>query len=69
MQMPALPNNLTLGQLYLGGGALSFALLVLKYLLESNYVAIGFYLGFILTAAMGIGGYLIYTEEKTGVRR
>ena len=69
MQMPVLPSNLTLGQLYLGGGALSFALLVLKYLLESNYVAIGFYLGFILTAAIGIGGYLLYTEEKTGVRR
>jgi hypothetical protein len=69
MQMPALPNNLTMGQVYLGGGVLAFALLVLKYLLENNFVAIGFYLGFLFAAAMAVGGYLLYTEEKTGVRR
>jgi hypothetical protein len=53
----------------LGGGVLAFVFLVLKYLLENNYVGIGFYLGFVCAAAMAAGGYLLYTEEKTGVRR
>ena len=64
VQLPELPANLTLGQFYLGGGALAFAFLVLKFINESSYVAIGFWLGFLLTAAMALGGYMIYTEEK-----
>lgn len=69
MQLPALPNNVTLGQFFLGGGALAFAFLVIKFINESDYIGIGFWLGFLLTAALAAGGYLMYTEEKTGVRR
>lgn len=69
VQLPAPPNSLTMGQIYLGGGALAFAFLVIKFISESDYVGIGFWAGFLLTLAMAAGGYLIYTEEKTGVRR
>ena len=69
MQMPALPSNLTMGQLFLGGGILAFIFLVLKFINESDYVGFGFWIGFVLTAAMAAGGYLMYAEEKTGVRR
>jgi uncharacterized integral membrane protein len=69
MQMPALPNNLTMGQIFLGGGVLAFIFLVLKFINESDYVAFGFWLGFLLTAAIAAGGYLLYAEEKTGVHR
>jgi hypothetical protein len=64
MQMPAMPANLTMGQVYLGGGVLAFAFLVLKFINESSYMGIGFWLGFILTAALALGGYMMYTEEK-----
>ena len=66
MQLPALPNNLTWGQVHLAGGVLAFVFLILKYINESSYVAIGFWLGFILTALLAVGGYLLYTEEKGG---
>jgi hypothetical protein len=68
MQLPDLPNNVTMGLVFLGGGGLAFLFLILKFLNESDYVAIGFWLGFIFTAAMAAGGYLLYTEEKAGAR-
>jgi hypothetical protein len=67
MQLPAL-GSVTWGQAFLGLGAAALALVIIKFLSESSSLSYGFYLGFIAAVALAAGGYLLYTEEKTGVR-
>ena len=68
VQMPALPSDLSWGQLYGGGGAAVAVLMLLKAWRISAVPAGGFGIGFfvavIATAAIVYGGYLLYTEEK-----
>jgi hypothetical protein len=68
MQLPAL-GSVTWGQAFVGGGAAALALVIIKFLNESSSLSYGFYLGFLAALAVAAGGYLLYTEEKTGVRR
>jgi hypothetical protein len=65
-----LPNlgTITWGQAFLGLGAAAVLFLVIKFINESSYLSFGFYLGFIAALAMAAGGYLLYTEEKGGMR-
>ena len=70
VQMPALPSNITWGQVY-GGGAAAVAVLMLFKAWRILDVpvggfGIGFFLGVLAAAAIGYGGYLLYTEEKAG---
>ena len=71
MNMPALPENLTWGLVFGGGGALVVVLVLLKAWRISAVpiggFGIGFFLGLIAAVAIGAGGYLLYTEEKKGV--
>jgi hypothetical protein len=68
MKMPDL-GSVTWGQAYLGGGAAVALCVIIKLINESSYISFGFYLGIIAAAAVAAGGYLLYTEEKTGVSR
>lgn len=68
MQLPAL-GSITWGQAFVGGGVAAVVLIVIKFLNESSSISFGFYLGVIAAVAIAAGGYLLYTEEKTGVRR
>jgi len=68
MQLPAL-GSITWGQAFVGGGGAALLLLVIKFLNESSSISYGFFVGFIAAAALAAGGYLLYSEEKTGVRR
>jgi hypothetical protein len=68
MQLPAL-GSVTWGQAFVGGGAAALALVIVKFLNESSSLSYGFFLGFIAAAAVAGGGYLLYMEEKTGIRR
>jgi hypothetical protein len=68
VQMPAM-GNFTLGQVFLAAGGLVVLLIIIKFLNESSHLGFGFYLGFLAALGLGVGGYLIYTEEKTGVVR
>lgn len=67
----ALPNlgTVTWGQAYLAGGGLVVLLLVIKFINQSSYLSFGFYIGFISALAIAAGGWLLYSEEKTGVVR
>ena len=64
VQMPALPQGVTWGMVYLGGGGLAVVCLVIKWINENSYISYGFWVGFILALAMAAGGYMLYMEEK-----
>lgn len=66
MQMPALPQGVTWGRLYLGGGAAAALLVLIKLLNESSSLGFGFYLGILLAAALAAGGFLIFQAESKG---
>lgn len=68
MQLPAL-GSITWGQAFAGGGIATIVLVIIKFLNESDSLSYGFYVGLIAAAALAAGGYLMYSEEKTGVRR
>jgi hypothetical protein len=59
-------GSITWGQLYLGAGALVGLLILLKLINESSSISYGFFLGIIAAGAIAAGGYLVYTEEKSG---
>jgi hypothetical protein len=65
MRLPDI-GKYTWGQAMLAGGALVAIFIVLKLVNESSYISFGFYLGIIAAAALAAGGYLLYTEEKSG---
>ena len=62
-------GGVTWGQVMLGAGALIALFIILKLINESSYLDFGFFLGIIAAAALAAGGYLMYTEEKTGIVR
>ena len=76
MNMPALPNNLTWGQVFGGLAALEVILVVLKaWRIQAVDVGLcgdacsksfgfGFFIGIVAVAAIGYGGYLLYSEDK-----
>ncbi len=68
MRLPAL-GQYTWGQAHLVLGALVALFILLKLVNESSYLSFGFYLGILAAAALAAGGYMLFTEEKTGVRR
>jgi hypothetical protein len=63
LQLPAL-GGVTWGQAFLGLGALALLCVIIKFVNESSYLSIGFYLGFLAALAMAGGGYLLFAEEK-----
>jgi hypothetical protein len=63
VQMPALPQGITWGMVYLGGSALAVLCIIIKWINENSYISYGFWLGFILALVMLAGGYLLYSEE------
>ena len=68
MRLPDL-GSITWGQALLALGALTVLLIFLKLIAESSYLSFGFFLGIIAAIALAAGGYLMYTEEKTGIVR
>jgi hypothetical protein len=76
MNMPALPSNLTWGQVFGAGAALEVLFVLLKaWRIQaidlgacgdacSKSFGIGFFLGVIAAAAIAYGGYLLYSEDK-----
>lgn len=64
MKMPELPQNLTWGRVYLGGAVAAAVFLLIKLLNHSGDLAIGFYIGIILVAAMVVGGALLFQAER-----
>lgn len=68
LKLPAL-GQYTWGQAHLALGGLVAVLILLKLLAESSYISYGFFLGIIAAAALAAGGYMLYTEEKSGVVR
>jgi hypothetical protein len=65
VQLPAL-GQYTWGQAHLALGALVALFILLKLINESSSISYGFFLGIIAAAALAGGGYMMYTEEKTG---
>ncbi len=53
-------------KILLGGGVASLVLVLIKLLNESSSLGIGFYLGFIVAAALAAGGFLMFREETAG---
>ena len=68
VQMPALPSDLSWGQLYGGGGALVVVFMLLKAwrigAVPIGGFGLGFFVAVVATAAIAYGGYLLCTEEK-----
>jgi hypothetical protein len=62
-------GTVTWVQALLGLGALAVLLVLLKLVSESSYLSFGFFLGIIAAVGLAAGGYLVYTEEKSGVVR
>jgi hypothetical protein len=73
VQMPALPQNLTWGQVWGGGAALVAVLMLLKawriLAAPVGGFGIGFFIGLVAAAAIIYAGYMLYMQEKTGVLR
>ena len=73
VQMPALPENVTWGKVFGGGAAAVVVLMLLKAWRISDVpvggFGIGFFVGVVAAALVAYGGYLLYSEEKSGVIR
>jgi len=71
MALPALPENVTWGIVYGGGAAAVVVLMLLKawriLAAPIGGFGIGFFVAVIATAAIAYGGYMIYSEEKSGM--
>jgi hypothetical protein len=68
VQMPALPQGVTWGQVWGGGAAALVVLMLLKaWRITAAPIGgfgLGFFIGVIAAAAIAYGGYMLYTEEK-----
>ena len=73
MQMPTLPPNWTWGKIYGGGAALVVVLILLKawriMAVPVGGFGIGFFLAFIAAGCIAYGGYILYSQEKSGLVR
>lgn len=62
----AIPENLSgvsWPRLYLGAGAASLVLVLIKLINENSYLGFGFYIGIVATAVLAAAGFLMYREE------
>lgn len=70
VQMPALPQNVTWGQVWGGGAAAVVVLMLLKawriLAAPVGGFGIGFWIAVVATVAIAYGGFLLYTKEKAG---
>jgi hypothetical protein len=73
MTLPALPSNLTWGQVFGGGAAAIVVLMILKAWritavdtggFADKSFGIGFFLGVVAMIAIAYGGFLLYSEDK-----
>ena len=62
-------GSVTWGTAYLAGGAAVAILVFLKLISETSNLGFGLFIGIVAAAAIAYGGYLLYTEEKTGAAR
>jgi hypothetical protein len=62
-KLPDLP--VSWGQVHMIAGIAVFALLLLKLIVETDFLGFGAYLGLILAAAVAFGGYSINKETAT----
>ena len=51
-------------KIHLGAGAAVLGLLLVKLLLESNYIGFGFYVGMLAALALAGSGFWLYREEQ-----
>ena len=51
-------------KILLGGGVAVLAFVLIKLVSESSFLGFGFYLGIIAAAALAVGGFLMFREEK-----
>ncbi len=61
-KLPEIP--LPWGQVHLIAGAAAFALLLLKLLVETDFLGFGAFLGVILAAGLAFGGFTISQEAR-----
>ena len=59
-------GSVTWGQAMLGAGAAVVILVIIKLANEASHLSFGFILGIIAAALLAGGGYLMYTEERSG---
>ena len=71
VMLPALPENVTWGKVFGGGAAAIVVLILLKAWrimdVPIGGFGIGFFIAIVATAAIAYGGYMIYSEEKSGM--
>ena len=60
-------SGITWPKIYLGGGVAALAFIVIKFLNESSYLGIAFFIGLIAVVALAVGGFLMYREETATV--
>jgi hypothetical protein len=64
-----IPDNIggvTWPRIHLGLGIAAVVLLIIKFINENNFLAFGFYVGFICAVALAVGGFLMFQEEQRG---
>ncbi len=61
--VPDKVGNFSWGMVHLAAGALSFLLIIIKLINESSSTGFAMWVGLILTAALGAGGFMIAKER------
>ena len=64
--LPDKLGTLSWAQGYMIAGIAAFALVLLKFLLDTDFTAIGLYLGLLFTAGLAAGGFLMMKGAEEG---
>jgi hypothetical protein len=63
VQIPDNVGGVSWPRIFLGAGAATVLLVVIKLLNESSHLGIGFYIGILAAIALAVAGFLMYREE------
>lgn len=66
VKLPDEVGGMSWPKIHLGAGAAVLGLLLVKLLLESNYIGFGFYVGMLAALALAGSGFWLYREEQAG---
>jgi hypothetical protein len=62
VELPERLGSVGWGVVHLAGGAIAFVFILIKWLMNTDYTAIGLWLGLIAAAGLTVGGYLMAKE-------